>query len=99
MLLSLLFLTDVYVSHVDVLFVDYGNREKVKVSNLRALPQEFMRLPSQAICCALAEVRLHCILGLVHTLCFIVIFCKEILKMYQLSEWKMSTHIFTKMAG
>jgi tudor domain-containing protein 1/4/6/7 len=39
-----------------VLYVDYGNKEKVKVTQLRTLPDEFKTLPMQAICCALAEV-------------------------------------------
>ncbi|XP_053377527.1 uncharacterized protein LOC123530424 isoform X2 [Mercenaria mercenaria] len=43
-------------SEVDVLYVDYGNRERVKVTQLRTLPEKFKALPTQAICCALAEV-------------------------------------------
>ncbi|XP_052285566.1 uncharacterized protein LOC127881601 isoform X2 [Dreissena polymorpha] len=44
------------VIEVDVLYVDYGNRERLKITDLRLLPDKFCRLPSQAICCALAEV-------------------------------------------
>ena len=43
-------------TEVDVLYVDYGNKERVKVIQLRTLPEEFKTLPMQAICCALAEV-------------------------------------------
>ncbi|KAL4226350.1 piRNA metabolic process [Mactra antiquata] len=56
------YVTEIYkssgstVSEVDVFFLDYGNRERVKIKDTRLLPQQFMVLPSQAICCALAEI-------------------------------------------
>ena len=39
-----------------MVYMDYGNRERVKANKLRALPEKFTALPAQAICCALAEV-------------------------------------------
>ncbi|XP_052780968.1 uncharacterized protein LOC128217691 isoform X2 [Mya arenaria] len=48
--------SDTTVSEVDVLYVDYGNRERLRVTALRPLPGMFTLLPTQAICCALAEV-------------------------------------------
>ena len=44
------------VSEADVVYMDYGNKERVKANKLRALPEKFTALPAQAICCALAEV-------------------------------------------
>ncbi|KAJ8309252.1 hypothetical protein KUTeg_014126 [Tegillarca granosa] len=41
---------------VDVVFVDYGNGERRKCTDLRELPVEFSVLPTQAICCAVAKV-------------------------------------------
>ena len=38
-----------------MLYLDYGNKEKVMVTELRTLPQTFKLLPPQAACCALAE--------------------------------------------
>ena len=51
-----MFLIGPVVTEVDVIYIDYGNREKVKISKLRVLPDQFCVLPAQAICCALAEV-------------------------------------------
>ena len=45
------------VTEVDVIFIDYGNRERVKANKLRVLPDHLTLLPAQAICCALAEVK------------------------------------------
>ena len=44
------------VTEVDVIYIDYGNRERVKSCKLRVLPDHLTLLPAQAICCALAEV-------------------------------------------
>ena len=49
-------MTESQASEVDVLYVDYGNRERLHVDQLRPLPHQFISLPTQAICCALAEV-------------------------------------------
>ncbi|KAL5015502.1 hypothetical protein ScPMuIL_009772 [Solemya velum] len=43
-------------SEVDVFYFDYGNGETVKCESLRELPERFACLPSQAICCALANI-------------------------------------------
>ena len=40
-----------------MIFIDYGNRERVKANKLRVLPDHLTLLPAQAICCALAEVK------------------------------------------
>jgi len=40
-------------SVLSVLFVDYGNTEKVECANVRPLPAVFTDLPSQASCCSL----------------------------------------------
>ena len=42
---------------VEVLCVDDGNREKVGLSRLRPLEKKFLKLPCQALCCALSGVR------------------------------------------
>lgn len=54
--LSVYIFVEKHATEVDVLYVDYGNRERVKVTQLRTLPENFKTLPAQAICCALAEV-------------------------------------------
>ena len=54
-----IFLADSVATDVDVIFVDYGNREKVKAFKLRAVPDQLCSLPAQAICCALAEVSIR----------------------------------------
>ncbi|OWF41971.1 uncharacterized protein LOC110461698 [Mizuhopecten yessoensis] len=41
---------------VDILYVDYGNREEGTSAHLRELPERFTSLPIQAIQCALAKV-------------------------------------------
>lgn len=43
-------------SQVEVLYVDYGNKERVSVPALLKIPDKFMRLPSQAIQVSLADV-------------------------------------------
>lgn len=40
-------------STLHVLFVDYGNTEKVDATDVRSLPIVFADLPAQAICCSL----------------------------------------------
>lgn len=40
-------------SALRVLFVDYGNTERVDSEDVRLLPTEFASLPAQAICCSL----------------------------------------------
>ncbi|KAL9959501.1 hypothetical protein ACROYT_G032828 [Oculina patagonica] len=42
---------------VEVLCVDDGNREKVGLARLRPLEEKFLKLPCQALCCALSGVR------------------------------------------
>lgn len=42
---------------VDVIYVDYGNRERIPVSRLRPLHPRFMTDPAQAVCCRLARVK------------------------------------------
>ena len=42
---------------VEVLCVDDGNRENVGLSRLRPLEEKFLKLPCQALCCALSGVR------------------------------------------
>lgn len=42
---------------VSVLSVDDGTREKVGLSRLRPLEEKFLKLPCQALCCALSGVR------------------------------------------
>ncbi|XP_019647103.1 PREDICTED: LOW QUALITY PROTEIN: uncharacterized protein LOC109487527 [Branchiostoma belcheri] len=41
---------------VDILYVDYGNRERLSMSRIKELHQQFTRLPCQALCCGLAKV-------------------------------------------
>nr|XP_022292973.1 RING finger protein 17-like isoform X3 [Crassostrea virginica] len=41
---------------VDVLYVDFGNRERVHYSRLRVLLDEFLILPAQAVKCRLIDV-------------------------------------------
>jgi len=41
---------------VDIYFVDFGNTDKVDDINVLALPQEFGRLPVQAIKCGIADL-------------------------------------------
>lgn len=43
----------VYTDRVEVLYVDYGNREEVPLSSLRPLDYRFVILPCQAIKCSL----------------------------------------------
>ncbi|KAK7867614.1 hypothetical protein R5R35_014810 [Gryllus longicercus] len=43
-------------SWVEVFYVDYGNREEVPYTSIRKMPEKFMRIPPQAIECALADV-------------------------------------------
>ncbi|KAK3105054.1 hypothetical protein FSP39_016219 [Pinctada imbricata] len=42
--------------YVNVTFVDYGNKEKRKLSHLWELPTRFTELPAQAVPCCLAKV-------------------------------------------
>ena len=51
-------LTMYIILEAEVLYVDYGNRERVKTVYLRKLPESFYAIPMQAICCSLAEVSL-----------------------------------------
>nr|XP_006820502.1 PREDICTED: uncharacterized protein LOC102809228 [Saccoglossus kowalevskii] len=44
-------------TEVDVLYIDYGNKERLLLKRLRVLQEEFTKLPSQAVCCCLAQVR------------------------------------------
>ncbi|XP_069142431.1 tudor domain-containing protein 1-like [Argopecten irradians] len=41
---------------VEILYVDYGNREEGSSAHLRELPEKFTTLPTQAVQCALAKV-------------------------------------------
>lgn len=43
-------------THVEVLFVDYGNQERVPIMWVRRIPDKFMYLPIQAIPVTLADV-------------------------------------------
>ena len=43
---------------VDVLYIDYGNRERTTLGRLRPMPENFTKLPCHAFTCALAEVSL-----------------------------------------
>ena len=49
-------LKTISVSEVEVHFIDYGNTDKVDVSELRKLLPEFSKLKSQAVQCALHDV-------------------------------------------
>ena len=40
-------------------FCDFGNTELVEIADIRELPDEFMKLPFQAIHCELANLRPH----------------------------------------
>lgn len=42
--------------HVDVIYIDYGNRERIPDSRLRPLHPRFMSDSAQAVCCKLARV-------------------------------------------
>ena len=42
---------------MDVLCVDDGTRERLPLSRLRVLEEQFAQLPCQALCCALAGVQ------------------------------------------
>ncbi|XP_014670850.1 PREDICTED: uncharacterized protein LOC106811663 [Priapulus caudatus] len=41
---------------VDVVYIDYGNEERLPLSRLRPLEKQFAQLPQQALCCSLAKV-------------------------------------------
>nr|XP_054750958.1 uncharacterized protein LOC129256801 isoform X1 [Lytechinus pictus] len=41
--------------HVDVIYIDYGNRERIPVSRLCPLHPRFTSDPAQAVCCKLAR--------------------------------------------
>lgn len=41
---------------VEVHFVDYGNFEKLPLSRVKKLQTEFLKLPTQAVKCALAKI-------------------------------------------
>ncbi|XP_035676031.1 uncharacterized protein LOC118415482 [Branchiostoma floridae] len=41
---------------VDILYVDYGNRERLSMSRVKKLHEQFTYLPCQALCCGLAKV-------------------------------------------
>ncbi|XP_063953673.1 uncharacterized protein LOC129256801 isoform X2 [Lytechinus pictus] len=43
--------------HVDVIYIDYGNRERIPVSRLCPLHPRFTSDPAQAVCCKLARVK------------------------------------------
>eukprot|EP00057_Strongylocentrotus_purpuratus_P024429 XP_011678903.1 PREDICTED: uncharacterized protein LOC100892150 isoform X2 [Strongylocentrotus purpuratus] len=43
--------------HVDVIYIDYGNRERIPDSRLRPLHPRFMSDSAQAVCCKLARVK------------------------------------------
>ncbi|XP_070558426.1 uncharacterized protein [Ptychodera flava] len=43
-------------TEVDLLYVDYGNRERLPLTRLRTLNEQFTKLPCQAVCCCLAQV-------------------------------------------
>ncbi|XP_022081095.1 uncharacterized protein LOC110974069 isoform X2 [Acanthaster planci] len=42
---------------VDVIYVDYGNCERLSLSRVRVLDPAFTQLPAQAVCCSLAKVK------------------------------------------
>ena len=42
---------------VQVIFVDYGNAEKVSISNVRCLTQEVAEIPAQAVGCAMFALK------------------------------------------
>ncbi|XP_064488193.1 RING finger protein 17-like isoform X2 [Ornithodoros turicata] len=44
-------------TRVDVCFVDYGSRETVRASCIRRIPDQFMKLPPQAIPVSMADVQ------------------------------------------
>ena len=45
------------VGSAEVLFVDYGNCERVPLMNIRSLPSDFLTLPKQSITCSLSGVK------------------------------------------
>jgi hypothetical protein len=48
---------NVGATEVEVLFVDYGNKQRTPVTLLKAIEQEFVKLPPQAYHCSLAGVQ------------------------------------------
>ncbi|XP_036942068.1 tudor domain-containing 6 isoform X2 [Acanthopagrus latus] len=48
---------DVGKTQIKVFFVDYGNTEVVDKNNIKALPDEFKKLPCLALKCSLAGIR------------------------------------------
>ena len=42
---------------VQVIFVDYGNAEKVPISNIRCLTREVAETPAQAVGCAMFALK------------------------------------------
>ena len=42
---------------VQVIFVDYGNVEKVSISKVRCLTQEVAEIPAQAVGCAMFALK------------------------------------------
>jgi len=44
------------IDEVEVFYIDFGNKEFKHPSSLQPLPEQFAKLPAQAIPCALNEV-------------------------------------------
>ncbi|XP_071507169.1 uncharacterized protein [Diadema antillarum] len=42
---------------VDIIYMDYGNRERIPNSRLRPLHPRFMKIPAKAVCCRLSKVK------------------------------------------
>ncbi|XP_071784345.1 uncharacterized protein [Asterias amurensis] len=42
---------------VDVIYIDYGNREKLNLTRVRVIHPKFTELPAQAFCCSLGKVK------------------------------------------
>ena len=55
-LLIINFVTGESQTEVTVLYIDFGNQERLPLSSLRPLPAELAYLPSQAFPCALSKV-------------------------------------------
>ncbi|XP_038066428.1 uncharacterized protein LOC119736483 [Patiria miniata] len=42
---------------VDVIYVDYGNREKLNLTRVRVINPAFTKLPAQSFCCSMAKIK------------------------------------------